>query len=117
MYPDLTFYIENDRWYADIPTYIAEGGLQGDLEMVSGADTFLSMLAEGENKVTVRFDVNPFDKSDELVKLREDEWIGGAYYKLVNYQGIRLDWQMWLCDVLNYVFYYIPDIIYFRKLS
>jgi len=114
---NLSFYIENNRWYADIPDYIEAGGTQGDLEMVEGADTFLAMLAEGEDWVHIHFDINPFDQAEELVKFKDGDFFGGAYYKLKTYENQILDWEMWLCDLLKYVFYFIPEVIYFKKLS
>lgn len=46
------FVREDNSWYIDLPEYIEQGGSKGDLEMVSGADTMLDIIA---GKVRLRY--------------------------------------------------------------
>ncbi len=60
------FYQEEDgRWYIDLPEYIESGmGTKSNLEMVAGADTFLSTLAQGETSITLKFTDEEFVDHD-----------------------------------------------------
>ena len=111
------FYKESTgNWYVDIPEW---EGTKGDLQMVSGADTFLEILAEGECEVYVVLSDEYFEGSDnleikELGRLEGWELGEGAWYKLISYRGIPyFDLDMWLCDVTKFVFGDFPKIIYF----
>ena len=105
------FYKENTgRWYVDLPEW--EGSID-ELEMVSGADTFLEILSQGEQTVNVTLSTVPFDKCERIDLLRTDENIGGGWYLLKTYMGLDFDIEMWLCDVTKFVFGELPITIYF----
>lgn len=107
------FYKENTgRWYVDLPEWEGE---KAELEMVSGADTFLEILSQGEETVNVVLSTVPFDGSDVLKLQTEDENIGGGWYQLLEYVGIPYELEMWLCDVTKFVFGEMPKNIYFCK--
>ena len=106
---------ETGRWYVDLPEWEGE---VADLEMVMGADTFLDILAQGEDQVFVTLSVVPEEGDDKLVliepgKLEGPEMGEGAWYKLESYRGIEYGLSMWLCDVTTFVFGYFPKEIYF----
>ena len=106
------FYKENTgRWYVDLPEWEGENA---ELEMVSGADTFLEILSQGEETVNVTLSTVPFDGSDVLELQREDEYIGGGWYQLIEYMGIPYELEMWLCEVTRFVFGELPKSIYFK---
>jgi hypothetical protein len=111
------FYKEGTgNWYVDLPEW---EGTKAELQMVSGADSFLDILAEGEAEVHVVLSDDYFEGSDnlEMVKLgRLEGWeLGeGAWYNLNTYKGISdFNLEMWLCDVTKFVFDDFPKIIYF----
>ena len=107
------FYKENTgRWYVDLPEWEGE---KAELEMVSGADTFLEILSQGEQTVNVTLSTVLFNGSDVLELQREDEHIGGGWYLLLNYVGIPYELEMWLCEVTRFVFGELPKNIYFCK--
>lgn len=109
------FYKElSGLWYVDLPDWT---GSKDDLLMVSGADTFLDMLAEGENEVHLSISEFPFNGADELVFQDKAHDIGnGAYYIIPKYRGIELRHEAWLCDVMLHVFDgRFPERIYFSK--
>ena len=107
------FYKENTgRWYVDLPEWEGE---REELEMVSGADTFLEILSQGEETVNVTLSTVPFDGSNVLELQREDEHIGGGWYLLSNYVGIPYELEIWLCEVTRFVFGKLPKNIYFCK--
>lgn len=114
------FYKESDsRWYVDLPEW---EGAKADLEMVSGADSFLEIMAEGDAQVDVILTTYSFSGADELTmtKLgRIENWeLGtGAWYKLSKYRGIEFDLEMWLCDVTKFVFGDFQTKIYFSKVE
>ena len=47
------FVREGMGWYIDLPEYLLQGGDKGDLQMVSGADTMLDIIAEEKSEVTL----------------------------------------------------------------
>ena len=103
---------ETGRWYVDLPEWEGE---KAELEMVSGADTFLEILSQGEQTVNVVLSTVPFDGSDVLEIQREDEIIGGGWYRLLEYMNIPYKLEMWLCEVTRFVFGELPKKIYFCK--
>lgn len=97
------------RWYIDIPTWTES---KDELEMVSGADTFLDILAQGENKINLSFSDKNIADSIILTKIQDTTEIGGAIYNLQLYCGIEYNLQIWLCGVTEWIFGYMPNTIY-----
>ena len=101
---------EDGRWFVVLPEY---DGDQEDLEMVDGADALLDYLTEDGLYVTV--DVSLEDVEEQFIQLRlvaHDE-IGGTY-QVENLEGFRQD--IWLCNVVHFVYGEHPEVIYFRQL-
>lgn len=97
------------RWYIDIPNW---EGSKDDLEMVSGADTLLEIFAQGENTINLSFSDKIIQDSIILYKIEDTPDIGGSLYMVNEYEGINYDLQIWLCGVTEWVFGYMPKIIY-----
>jgi hypothetical protein len=106
------FYQEEDgRWYIDLPEYIESGvGTKSNLEMVAGADTFLSTIAQGETSITLKFTDEEFVNHDvELIRssnhgytselIDDVELDAGAWYTVKDN-----DHDLWLCPVVLYLF-------------
>ena len=112
------FIREGNRWYIDVPEFLEQGGSKADLEMVSGADTMLDMIAGGKNEVTLVIDIIPFDDADELV-LTElcDPILGGGYYHIKQFENKKINQDLWLCDVTRFVFGDIPDRIFVKRVN
>jgi hypothetical protein len=109
MVKTIRFYIESNRWYADIPEWT---GPMADLEMVMGADMMLNIMSQGENDVTLTlFDdlVHDAESILSLNKLGGSE--GGGYYNFDSFRGISYNTEVWLCNVTNFVFGNIPKTI------
>ena len=107
----LRFYKDPDiRWYVDLPEWT---GTKAELEMVAGADTMLEYMAEGSDEVTLSISEEPFEGGDSLVfKELAIELGNGAYYYFENYRGITINLDIWLCDVVKFVFGDFPKILY-----
>ena len=112
------FVHEGMGWYIDLPEYLAEGGNKADLEMVSGADTMLDIIAGGKDEVTLQIDTRPFEGSDELL-LTElcDPILGGGYYHMKQFGNKKVNKDLWLCDVTRFMFGDIPEKIYIRNIQ
>ena len=112
------FVREGMEWYIDLPEYLVQGGDKGDLQMISGADTMLDIIAETENEVTLQINTEFFDGADELV-LTElcDPILGGGYYHMKKFENKSVNKDLWLCDVTRFVFGNIPDRIYIKRLN
>lgn len=110
------FIREGIGWYIDLPEYLEQGGDKGDLQMVSGADTMLDIIAESENEVTLQIDTSAFDAADELV-LTElcDPILGGGYYHMKKFEDKVVNKDLWLCEVTRFVFGDIPERIYIKR--
>jgi hypothetical protein len=109
------FYKETDgRWYIDLPEY---EGSKEELEMVAGADSFLEVLAEGEDKVMLLLSETPFSGSDVLVRLDTEEIDIGSMYELNSYRGVTFNHILWLCPVTLFVFGKYPHFIHFSKIN
>ena len=101
------------RWYVNLPDW---KGSKSDLEMVSGADSMLDyMVDDYDNRVFLSVSETDFKGSDILEFVREADEIGnGSFYILNKYKGIDLNLEIWLCDVLKFVFGYFPGRIYIK---
>ena len=110
------FYKDELGWFVDLPEWEGE---RGELQMVSGADTFLDILSQGESEVYVTLSSNSFHNSEVLHfekfgRLEGFEMGEGAWYFLNEYMGISYSLTMWLCDVTKFVFGEFPNKIYFK---
>lgn len=112
------FYKEaTGMWFIDLPEYIEMGGTQIDLAMVSGADTLLELLAQGEGEVKVKFSDVPFKGANLLNQYKMGSAEGGAYYWCETFQGIEYNFSVWLCDVTKFVFGDLPKEIYYKQIT
>lgn len=105
-----------EEWFIDLPEYIEQGGNYGDLQMVDGADTMLEVMAGEGDDVTLTIATEPFAGADELVLTEKcDPLIGGGYYLMKTYRGKEINHSMWLCQVTEFVFGYLPERIFVRQ--
>ncbi len=97
------FYKEwNGRWYVDLPEW---PGTKADLEMVAGADAMLEYMAEGENEVLAYISETEFECAETLkLKGPADDIGSGAYYFMKRYRGIEINLDLWLCDVMKFLY-------------
>jgi len=112
------FVKEGGGWFIDLPEYLEQGGSKGDLAMVAGADTMLDIMAEGKKEIDIQLDTNFFENADvlELVEVCEPT-MGGGYYILHTYNANPIHHRMWLCAVTNFVFGYLPEKIFVKKIA
>ncbi|WP_315815081.1 DUF6717 family protein [Paraflavitalea speifideaquila] len=111
-----TFIKEADQWFIDLPAYLANGGDKGDLQMVAGADTMLDVMSGNQDRVTIELATAPFTGADVLT-LQElcDTEIGGGMYMMETFEGKKVMQQMWLCAVTQFVFGYMPEQIFVKR--
>ena len=110
------FIHEGTEWYIDLPGYLAQGGSKADLQMVSGADTMLGLIAGAGAEVSLQLDTSPFAGADELILTeRCDPVLGGGYYHLKSFESKTLGQDMWLCEVIRFVFDDIPPAIFIKR--
>ena len=110
------FYKNDIGWFVELPEWEGE---EWELQMVSGADTFLNILSQGKNEVYITLSTEYFNSANilqfiELGRLEGPEMGSGAWYFLNEYHGISYSLEMWLCDVTKFVFGDFPKKIYFR---
>jgi hypothetical protein len=100
------FYKDTDsKWYIDYPQWEGE---KWELEMVSGADTLLDILAQGENEVRLKMSLEEFEDPSFTLKFLREESEGG-WYKI---SDSILCFEIWLCHVTKFVFGFLPEVIY-----
>lgn len=107
---------KDDRgdWYAVLPEY---PGPKSDLQMVLGADTLCSILAQDQRSIEVVLDTERFDGCNMMYHLPgtlEEQRIGGATYWIGAINEFEYTFYVWLCDVVKFVFGEFPTIIYFK---
>jgi len=112
------FIYDGARWFIDVPEYLEQGGSKDDLDMVSGADIMLAIIAGQKNEVTLDLDTVPFDNADELI-LTElgDPLLGAGYYHMQQFENKEINKDLWLCDVTRFVFGDIPERIYVKRVT
>jgi len=110
------FYKNGTEWFIDLPTYLAEGGSIGDLQMVDGADKMLDLAAGAANDVILQLSETPFDGADRLDLVEKcDPYIGGGNYFIKDYEGREVNQELWLCQVTEFVFGGLPAQIFVKK--
>lgn len=113
----IRFYKDSDnRWYADLPDYIEDGGTKEDLEMVCGADTWLDIISQSR-EIDIELSDKPIDNSEVLTIDKYDDGFPehGAYYRIGNFNGKSYsNMILWLCPVTLFVFGYYPPKIYYK---
>lgn len=93
-------------------------GSKEELEMVEGADTMLECMDENEGEVWLVLSDKVFTNADKLEFIRHaTEYGNGAFYRMTEYRQIRLDLDIWLCDVTKFVFGDFPKTIYLAVTS
>ena len=104
----------SNQWFIDIPEW---GGDLSELEMVSGADSLLDIISQGDFEVSLYISESPFNGSDVLNLIEVcDDSNGGAIYSLKQLNNIQLNLEIWLCEVTKQIFNnYYPPNIYFTK--
>jgi hypothetical protein len=102
------FYKDTDsKWYIDYPKWEGE---KWELEMVSGADTLLELIAQGDDKVSIGMALEEFEDYNLTLKfLREHE--GGGWYEVQDY---LFKFEVWLCHVTKFVFGHLPETLYIK---
>jgi hypothetical protein len=128
----LSFYKENNIWYADLPAFLDAGlGTKANLMMVDGADTFLDYVSNNTKSTTIKLSTVPFIEADAVLnKLGYGmnsnllEEVGhayvdhGAYYLVEKFKDQSINHQLWLCPVTEYVFEGgYPQTIYIQLLK
>lgn len=108
---NISFYNRDGRWYADLPEVIEAGGTEGDNEMILGADSFLDTISKYGERITLKvFDHEPVVGEDTFTdRLMLYEYNGTG----ADYIDVRTKHQMWLCEVLSFVFGNFPINIYY----
>ena len=98
---------KNQNWYIDLPEW--KGNIE-ELQMVLGADTLLDILAQDDDKIYIAIALTPFDHTHELhYKSGEDK---GGWYEL---KSNLHNFDLWLCEVTQFIFGFLPEIIYMKK--
>ena len=101
-----------DNWYVVLPEY---PGSKADLQMVEGADLLLEYLSNRKSFVYLYINIHTPINNESftlyLIKENDEELsIGGAYYMSYDF-----DKQIWLCDVMKFVFdNTFPKVIHFN---
>ncbi|MFB6457547.1 DUF6717 family protein [Chitinophaga sp. Hz27] len=98
------------KWFIDIPEWTKD---IAELQMVLGADTMLDVASGNTAECFLKISDEPFAGADEA-KLMENlkESIGGGNYLMEMFRGEAVNQEMWLCEVTEYVFGYLPATIY-----
>ena len=103
----LTFYKEQERWYADIPEVSKE-----DNEMVLGADVFLDKVSLGYDSLEIIFSDININKFEYAFKLINHDECGGTYANVKNENE-----TMWLCNVTHLIFSEHPEMLYVKSIK
>lgn len=117
---------EAGAWYIDIPGFIEQGlGSKGNLMMVAGADTLLDILSNNGDEVTIEFDENDFEGSEDVLlytgRGMNEEELKIVNHPEVDYGGYYISKNrqhpLWLCPVAEMLFGgHYPEKIFIKTL-
>lgn len=111
---------EDNRWFIDLPEWL---GNHDALEMVSGCDLMLDILAKGKDSIRLELCTAPIDGSGDytglLMLINQYPSGGGADYMYfdVTPTSKTQKMQVWLCDVTSWLFDEFPIYIYLKVVS
>ena len=107
---------DHNEWYVDLPSWTGD---PAELEMVKGADTMLDTVSNQTRECFIAMSDQQFDDAEILILqfARPENLGGGGDYLLQSYQGNELNHEVWLCAVVQFVFKYLPSLIYFSKVE
>lgn len=109
------FHIIDKRWYVDLPDWT---GPQSALEMVAGADVMLAQMAGEAQEVILSISKEEVEGYDKLkLKALAEDFGEGAYYILETFEGNEINMEMWLCDVMLYIFQTFPDQLFVKVIK
>ena len=111
MTKNIRFYCREGKWFCDIPEYIASGGTEEDLQMVSGADIWLGMISNYKDNIILKISDSEI-LNEKLNIYEEDEY--GATYIAHTYKDMDINHILWLCSVTHWLFGNYPQIIYYE---
>ena len=101
---------EDGRWFVVLPDY---DGDQEDLEMIDGADKLLDILTTDGLYVNLNVSLEEVSGMFHLQLVKHDEI--GATYEVTNH-GYFLNKDIWLCNVVHYLFGEHPEEIWFEPI-
>jgi hypothetical protein len=102
----IKFYREDNRWYADLPEFIEQGGSKEACEMVAGADTWLEELGGEKGWIVLTVSDKRKCYFDRYLALQEVDENGATYKTDTGH-------ELWLCPVTLFVFNQYPQMIYY----
>ena len=98
---------EDGKWYIQYPEY---DGDQEDLEMIGNAAELLDEMTTDGLYVTLDVNLEEVQYYCKLKLISHDE-IGGTY-EVLNFKNFTED--VWLCNVVHYLYGEHPNEIYFK---
>ncbi|RAJ85928.1 hypothetical protein CLV59_102635 [Chitinophaga dinghuensis] len=103
------------KWFIDIPEWTKD---IEELQMVLGADTMLDVASGNTNECFLKLSDAPFEGAEEARLIENLQGsIGGGNYLMATFRGESVNQEMWLCEVTEYVFGYLPSSIYVEVTS
>ena len=99
------FQKEGEKWFVVLPEWTGD---KEELEMVSGADIFLDMLAQGDDKVSLSVSTESFDSFQYKLTF-VDYADGGGDYHL---KSELSEFPVWLCHVVKFVYGDLPKTLF-----
>lgn len=102
---------EDGRWFVALPEY---DGDQEDLEMVEGSDKFLDILTTDNMYVNLNVSIEENPDMYHLHLVKHDEY--GGTYEVMNH-GHFLHKDIWLCNVVHFIFGQHPEDIWFEPIN
>lgn len=104
---------ENGYWFADVPHWPRQ--FHDNLEMVAGADDYLTAVCSGANKVKLEVStVAPENPGEWTVFSKTHETLMGGTYSVENCPVYHK--KVWLCNVTKFVLGQHPQTIWVKVL-
>jgi hypothetical protein len=111
-----TFVKKDGNWQLQYSNYTYKEGHEIDIDLTEGSESMLNLLSDGKDEVSLFFDKQPFADANEIELVQRCEpFLNGGIYRLREFEGKKLDYDMWISDVTQHVFGETPEKIYFKK--
>ena len=116
------------HWYINLPEFLEKGlGERDSLKMVDGADTFLDIITQGSNRVSILINTDEFGGYDAMLKrepLKENKAVNnpaaqnGAHYLIDTLNGKPFNHRLWFGAALEYLLLgNFPERVYLKTLN
>jgi hypothetical protein len=113
----VTYYKLGQTWFLDLPEYLEQGGDPDHLERIGSFAEFLDLASGNASTIIFEMDMEPFEGASVFELTGSSGGRTGGYYHLSEYEGKRVDFELWFNTIIYIRNTELPKRLYLKKLK